>query len=460
MEEHWSPADRKAGGRERRTAVPRSSHAGWSPPDGRPDPVELITSQDADRLQGLVPIRHERMAESPFAFYRGAAKIMASDLSGTPVSGLHAQLCGDAHLANFGSYASPERRQVFDVTDFDETLSGPWEWDIKRLATSFVLAGRDNGIADAVTTELAVHSVQAYRQAMAEFADATTLDVWYWQLTLERIQQALPTKQDRRFAAKRLKKAHSKGHLRAFAKLAERVGGRNRIKSHPPLLLPLRDLEYLGSPFEPDELRAATEDTLARYPATLSDDYQLLFNRFDIVDIALKVVGVGSVGTRCLIVLLQGRDHADPLFLQIKEATDSVLEAHLPRSPYPEAGRRVVEGQRLIQASSDVLLGWASGSLTGLDYYGRQFHDMKGSVNVAAMNPRQLRHYAGICGWTLAHAHARSGDPIAIAGYLGSGSAFDRAVGDFAVSYADQNDRDYRAFVTAIGPGHIPSEPD
>jgi uncharacterized protein (DUF2252 family) len=440
--------------------VPRSSHAGWSPPDGRPDPVELIMSQDTGRLPGLVPIRHERMAESPFAFYRGAAKIMASDLSGTPVSGLNTQLCGDAHLANFGSYASPERRQVFDVSDFDETLPGPWEWDIKRLATSFVLAGRENEAGAAATREAVVHSVEAYRQAMAEFADAATLDIWYSQLTLERIQQALPAKQDRRFAAKRWKKAHSKGHLKAFTKLAERVGGEYRIKSHPPLLLPLRDLAHLGSLFEPDELRRAAEETVASYHLTLSDDRQLLFKRYQVVDVALKVVGVGSVGTRCMIVLFQGRDQDDPLFLQVKEASSSVLEDHLPRSRYPEPGQRVVEGQRLMQASSDAFLGWTSQSRTGHDYYWRQFHDMKGSTNVAAMNPRRLRHYAGICGWTLAHAHARSGDPIAIAGYLGSGSAFDRAVGDFAFRYADQNDRDYRAFVAAIGTGRATSEPD
>ena len=453
-----NPAGREADGKARRKKVPRSSHGGWSPPGERPDPVELVASQDTDRVQALVAIRHGRMAESPFAFYRGAAKIMASDLSGTPASGLQAQLCGDAHLANFGSYASPERRQVFDVTDFDETLPGPWEWDLKRLATSFVLAGRDNEFDDDHTRKAAVHSVAAYRRAMTQFADARTLDIWYSQLSMNRIQNALPTKKDRKFVAKSAKKAHSKNHLRALAKLAERVGGEYRIKSQPPLLLPLRDLAYLGSSFDPDGLRRAVEETLASYRSTLADNRMLLLERFHVVDVALKVVGVGSVGTRCLIVLFEGRDQDDPLFLQMKQATNSVLEEHLPKSRYSEHGRRVVEGQRLMQASSDVFLGWTSESLTGHAYYWRQFRDMKGSANVAAMNPGQLRSYAGVCGWTLAHAHARSGDPIAIAGYLGTGDVFDQALRDFAFSYADQNDRDFHSFQRAIESGRVSAE--
>jgi uncharacterized protein (DUF2252 family) len=451
-----TPAQRKADGKARRKKVPRSSHGEWSPPADRPDPVETITSQDADRLQWLVPIRHARMAESPFSFYRGAAKIMASDLSHTPVSGLNAQLCGDAHLANYGSYASPDRRQVFDVNDFDETLPGPWEWDLKRLAASVVLAGRDNGFDDDDIRTATVASVAAYRTVMAKFGDARTLDVWYYQISVDAIQQALPKKKDRDVVAKSAEKARSKGSLKALNKLAERVGGQYRIKSEPPLLLPLRDLP--GSA-DPDKLRKQTNHALEGYLSTLSDNRRLLLNRFQPVDMAVKVVGVGSVGTRCLIVLFQGRDEDDPLFLQIKEATDSVFEDHLPKSDYKEHGQRVVEGQRLMQASSDIFLGWTTDATASHEYYSRQFHDMKGSADVAAMNSRQLRGYARLCGYTLAHAHARSGDPIAIAGYLGSGDVFDQALGDFAFSYAHQNDRDYQAFQAAIDSGRIDAEP-
>lgn len=455
MRAHLSPDDRRSEAATRAADIPLSSHADWQRTGERADPVELLLSQDVDRIEALVPIRHSRMAESPFAFFRGAAKVMASDLAGTPVSEITTQLCGDAHLANFGYYASPERRQVFDVSDFDETLPGPWEWDVKRLATSFVLAGRDNEFEQGSIQTAAGHSVEAYRNAMAEFADSTTLGIWYSQVSLDRIQEALPTRKDRKFAAKSGKKARSKDHLKALSKLTERVGSEYRIKSQPPLLLPLRDLDYVGSRFAPDELREAAEETFADYRLTLSDDRQILLDRFRVVDVALKVVGVGSVGTRCLIVLLQGWDHDDPLFLQLKEATRSVLEDHLPPSRYAAHGRRVVEGQRLLQASSDVLLGWSTGGLTGRDYYWRQFHDMKGSANVAAMNPRQFRHYASICGWTLAHAHARAGDSLAIAGYLGKGNEFDEAVTSFAFGYADQNDRDYAAFCSAIDSGRI-----
>jgi len=450
-----TPEQRRADGKARRKTAPRSSHGEWSPPADRPDPVEMITSQDADRLQWLVPIRHYRMSESPFAFYRGAAKIMASDLSHTPVSGLNAQLCGDAHLANYGSYASPDRRQVFDVNDFDETLPGPWEWDLKRLAASVVLAGRDNEFDDTDIRNATVNSVANYRQAMARFAEARVLDIWYSQLTVAQVQQVIPKKKDRDAVAKQAKKARSKGSLKALSKLAERVGGQYRIKSEPPLLLPLRDL---ASSADPDELRKGAQSALENYQSTLTDNRKWLSNRFQLVDMAVKVVGVGSVGTRCLIVLFQGRDEDDPLFLQIKEATDSVLEDHLPKSRYSEHGQRVVEGQRLMQASSDIFLGWTTEERSDHEYYWRQFHDMKGSADVAAMNPRRLRGYAGLCGWTLAHAHARSGDPIAIAGYLGSGDVFDEAVGDFAFSYADQNNRDYKAFQTAIKSGQIEAE--
>jgi uncharacterized protein (DUF2252 family) len=451
MTAHRSPEERKSDGKKLREAVPRSSHGDWSPADDRPDPVEVISSQDADRVQPLVPIRHGRMAVSPFTFYRGAAKIMAGDLASTPSSGLTAQLCGDAHLANFGSYASPDRRQVFDVNDFDETLPGPWEWDLKRLATSFVLAGRDNGFDKSAITAATTQSVAGYRQAMATFASQRTLDVWYAEATLDQLAAAAPKKKDRKWISKSAKKARSKDSLKALSKLAEHVDGQYRIKTQPPLLLPLRDL---AKSMDPDALRDQVTGSLESYRDTLADNRRVLFDRFELVDIALKVVGVGSVGTRCMIVLFQGRDQDDPLFLQIKEAEAAVLEDHLPKSQYEERGERVVRGQRLMQASSDIFLGWETDP-DKHHYYWRQFHDMKGSADVASMGARRLGNYATVCGATLAHAHARSADAIAIAGYLGSGDTFDKAVTEFAFTYADQNDRDYAAFITAIDNGHI-----
>lgn len=451
MAAHRIPEERKADGKALRKDVPRSGHGDWSPAADRLDPVDVIASQNADRVQPLVPIRHGRMAVSPFAFYRGAAKIMAGDLAATPSSGLNAQLCGDAHLANFGSYASPDRRQVFDVNDFDETLPGPWEWDLKRLATSFVLAGRDNGFDKAAITAVTTMSVASYRRAMAHFAAQRTLDVWYAQATIGQIAAAAPKKSDRQRISKTAEKARSKGSLRALSKLAEHVDGKYRIKNQAPLLTPLRDLEHS---IEPDALREQVIRGLESYRNTLADNRRVLFDRFELVDIALKVVGVGSVGTRCMIVLFQGRDQSDPLFLQIKEAETSVLEDHLPTSQYEERGERVVRGQRLMQASSDIFLGWETVP-DKHHYYWRQFHDMKGSADVAAMNPRRLENYATVCGITLAHAHARSADSIAIAGYLGSGDTFDQAVTEFAFTYADQNDRDYAAFIAAINDGRI-----
>jgi len=392
------------------------------------------------------------MSESSFAFYRGAAKIMASDLASTPSSGLTAQLCGDAHLANFGTFASPDRRQLFDVNDFDETLPGPWEWDLKRLAASFVLAGRDNGFGKKAIRTVTEQSVSGYRQAMAKYATDRTLDVWYAQASIEKIIDATPTKKIRKDISRQAKKARSKGSLRALSRLAEQVDGRFRIKSDPPLLLPLRDLADTA---DPDALRAQVETSVASYRDTLADNRRMLFDRFKLIDIAMKVVGVGSVGTRCMIVLFQGRDQDDPLFLQVKEATDSVLEDHLPKSQYSEHGERVVAGQRLMQASGDIFLGWDTATEADHHFYWRQFHDMKGSAEVEAMGPERMGRYAMLCGVTLAHAHARSGDAIAIAGYLGKSDSFDRAVAEFAFKYADQNDRDYEAFTDAIKSGRV-----
>jgi uncharacterized protein (DUF2252 family) len=461
MTSDGTPAERKEQGKALRKRVPRSSHAEWAPAGDRSDPVELLSAQDAERLQWLVPIRHGRMAVSAFTFYRGAAKIMAADLAETPKTGQFAQICGDAHLSNFGSFASPERAQLFDINDFDETLPGPWEWDLKRMATSFVLAGRDNKFDKEHTRSITTKSVEAYRQGMAKFAAARTMDVWYAHLTLEQLADALPKKKDRARLTKGAAKARSKDHLKAMSKLTHQVDGKLRIKSDAPLLIPLRDIPTFG---DPDQLRTQVEQSLAQYRETLSDNRRRLLDRFHVVDIALKVVGVGSVGTRCMIVLLVGNNAGDPLLLQIKEATDSVLADQLPKSVYPYHGQRVVEGQRLMQGAGDIFLGWSQADsghqYSGHQYYWRQFHDMKGSADVAAMSPRRMAGYAKLCGWTLAHAHARSGDPIAISGYLGRSDVFDRALTEFAFRYADQNQHDYEAFTDAIASGRIEAKDD
>jgi uncharacterized protein (DUF2252 family) len=452
----WStPDQRHERGKVARKAVPRSSHAEWVPPADRGDPVAVITDQDADRLQWLVPIRHGRMAESSFAFYRGSAAIMATDLASTPTSGFDAQLCGDAHLSNFGGFASAERTLVFDVNDFDETLPGPWEWDVKRLATSFVLAGRENGFDRDDTSAAATRTVEAYRSAMAGFAESVTLNTWYSQLAVDKIIDDLSHKGDRKRVEKAAAKARSRNVLKATKKLTDEVDGELRIVSNPPLLFALRDLPDDHA----DKLHHFVTESWSLYRSTLRDDRRVLLDRYRILDMALKVVGVGSVGTRCLLVLLKGRDEHDPLLLQIKQAGPSVLEAHLAPSAYDAPGERVVTGRRLIQASSDVFLGWSS-SDAGHHFYWRQFHDMKGSADYTTMSPRRLTSYAHMCGWTLAHAHARSGDPIAMAGYLGKGDSFDKAITKFAFAYADQNDSDYKAFSDAIDSGQISAEKD
>ena len=451
LAEYATPAERKARGRALRKGVPRKSQGQWTPPDDRADPVTLITEQDDGRLQWLIPIRHYRMAESAFAFYRGAAKIMAADLAVTPNTGLFAQLGGDAHLSNFGSFATPERTQVFDFNDFDETLPGPWEWDLKRLVASFVISGRESGFGRSDITEMTTNAAAGYQQAMAMFATATSLDVWYTHVTLDQITAALPKKKDRKAAAKSTSKSRSKGNLHALSKLTETVGGSLQIKSQPPLLIPLRDMPQSE---RPDDLRATVEDSLIRYRESVGDDLKILLDRYHLADVALKVVGVGSVGTRCLIVLFEGNDESDPLFLQVKQATASVLEDHLPKSPYAHHGQRVIEGQHLMQTAGDIFLGW-TGAEDGHQYYWRQLYDMKGSVDVSTMKAHQMNSYASLCGWTLAHAHSRSGDPVEIAGYLGSGEVFADALTAFAFAYADQNDSDYKEFTKAIKSGRI-----
>ncbi len=383
---------------------------------------------------------------------------MAADLATTPSSGLITQLCGDAHLANFGVYASPERQLVFDINDFDETLPGPWEWDVKRLATSFMIACRQQRFDSASSDSVTQQAVAGYRAGMGEAAAMRTLDVWYDHLTTEKVLKAAEWSQrpPRQRVAQIEQRARTRDSLHALNTLAVEENGRFHIRSDPPVLLPLREIPEIG---DPSTVLAAVRATYELYKRTISDDRRSVLERFQPVDVALKVVGVGSVGTRCFIMLLEGRDSADPLFLQVKEAAPSVLEEHLGPSRYTNHGQRVVEGQRLTQAVSDILLGWTRDELAGVDYYVRQLRDWKGSVNVARMTPDEAAGYGYMCGWTLARGHARSGDAVALAAYMGRSDVFDRAVTKFAASYARQNDTDYAAFTAAIRKGRLTATP-
>ena len=476
---HPSIDERRAAGTQARKRTPPSSHMGWRPAADRPDPVALLEAQNLTREPDLVPVRHGRMMVSPFTFYRGAAKIMAADLKDTPVAGLEAQLCGDAHLSNFGVFASPERRLMFDLNDFDETLPGPFEYDVKRMAASFTIAARNNGFSKADARAATQASVTAYREAMADFAQLPTMDIWYAHLDEDELMASIrstvaETKKEAKGAKKGKKdgkeqklaklaqkraeksaaKAHTRDSLQALSKLCEVADGQYRIVSQPPVIVPARDLAATYG-MSPDEVMPAIHDQFRQYRATLQDDRRHLLERFEIVDAARKVVGVGSVGTRAFIVLLQGRDAQDPLFLQIKEATAAVLEEHLGKSRYEQHGERVVQGQRMMQAASDIYLGWTKGVDVNRHFYWRQLRDMKGSVLVELMTPLGLTFYARTCGWTLARAHARSGDPVAIAEYLGGSDAFDRSITEFCQRYADQNERDYQEFVTAVRSGRL-----
>jgi len=489
---HPSLADRRAHGVDARSATPPESHAGWMPAADRPDPVTLLEEQNTTREPDLVPVRHGRMVVSPFTFYRGAAKIMAADLAGTPTAGLDVQLCGDAHLSNFGAFASPERRLLFDLNDFDETLPGPFEYDVKRMAASFTIAARNNGLTTLEGRSATRGSVRAYREAMAQFAGMRTMDLWYAHLSEDDLRAAIakvatpadhakPGKEGKakhgkashnggnrnkkadaelarvvKQSDKTLRKAHTRDSLQALSKLGELVDGRYRIVSQPPVVIPARDLAAAYGMSE-EQVETTVRDQFREYRATLQEDRRHLLERFEIVDMARKVVGVGSVGTRAFIVLLQGRDAQDPLFLQVKEATRSVLEDHLPRSRYLNPGERVVQGQRMMQAASDIYLGWTKGFQADRHYYWRQLRDMKASALVDTMSATGLDLYAGLCGWTLARAHARSGDTVAIAAYLGDGDTFDTSITDFSQRYADQNEQDYQALVTAISDGRVPA---
>ena len=453
--------ERRMRGKQGRTQVPLESHSGWIAAPGRPDPIELLKEQNVTREADLVPVRHGRMMVSPFTFYRGTAKIMAADLNGTPTADLNVQLCGDAHLSNFGVYASPERTLLFDLNDFDETLPGPFEYDVKRLAASFTIAARNNGFSKADGRAATISSVAAYREAIAEFAALGVMETWYARLSEDDILNIgraarVASKERQRMlegARKQLGKAHTRDSLQALSKLAEVVDGRYRIISQPPILIPVRDLfDAVGSP---EHVMRLLNEQLSAYRVTLQDDRQHLLEKFELIDAARKVVGVGSVGTRAFIGLLEGRDANDPLFLQIKEATASVLEDHLPKSRYPNHGQRVVEGQRMMQAASDIFLGWTEGVEADRHFYWRQLRDMKGAADVETMQPTGMSLYAHACGWTLARAHARSGDPIAIAGYLGKTDKFDRSIADFSARYADQIERDYERFTAAIRSGEL-----
>jgi uncharacterized protein (DUF2252 family) len=423
---------RAEAGRALRKVVPRSSHAHWDP-TGRPPPLTLLEASNRQRVAELVPIRTARMRASPFAFYRGAPAVMAHDLATTPTTGITVQACGDAHLLNFGLFATPERNLSFGVNDFDETLPGPWEWDVKRLATSFVVAARTVGLDQALGRLAASATVRVYREQLARYTGMRALEVWYSRVDATAIV-AMARGRRRRAVAERLAKAEHHTSLDALPRLTEPVaGGGRRFVENPPLLTHV------------DECHEGwITQVLARYRSTLSDERLLLLGRFRAVDAARKVVGVGSVGTRCYVVLLVGDRHDDPLLLQVKQATTSALEPYAGRSRYRHPGHRVVNGQRLLQTASDILLGWTGDDTN--QYYVRQLWDMKGSINLETLDPADLVPYARLCGWVLARAHARSGDAAAISGYLGTGDAFDRAVTTFAEAYADQTEADHAAF--------------
>jgi uncharacterized protein (DUF2252 family) len=440
-----------------RADVPRRSHGDWEPAADRPDPVALLRAQDETRSADLVPIRHGRMATSAFAFYRGGAAIMAADLAAMPTTGLMTQICGDAHLSNLGVFATPERQLLFDLNDFDETLPGPWEWDLKRLAASFTIAARSNGLGKRDDSEAAQACAEAYRTAMAGFAQVTALDTWYARAhvdeTLEQLRRTAPTKAVKRTEAN-VAKARTRTSLHAARKLTAVVDGRLRIVDDPPLVIPLSTVVPAD---RVDELRAGISESYRQYRESLPAGPRHVLDDYEFVDIAHKVVGVGSVGLRAFIGLLQSRRTGEPLLLQMKEATSSVLEQHLEPSPYDEPGRRVVEGQRMMQAASDLFLGWSTSVIDGRHYYWRQLRDMKSSTEVERLSKKGLTIYAQLCGWSLARAHARAGAPVAIAGYLGTSERFDRAIAEFARRYAAQNDADFAAHAQAIADGSVPA---
>jgi uncharacterized protein (DUF2252 family) len=455
-----SPAERISFGRAARGLVPREDHAALDLPFDRPDPVDLLELQARSRLPDLVPVRYGRMLVSPFAYFRGAALPMVSDLAVTPVTGLTVQACGDAHLSNFGVFGSPERRLVFDINDFDESLPAPWEWDVKRLAASIEIAARENGFAAKQRRKIVVAAVRQYRDAMRRFAGMTSLDVWYARLDLDQIRAELKSgvsSRLRRAVDEGIARARTRDSMQAVTKLTAVVNGRRRIISDPPLVVPITDLA--ASQEESAGLDDLLCGLLAAYRRTLHEDSAELLTRYQLADMARKVVGVGSVGTRCWILLMLGSGESDPLFLQVKEAERSVLSEFAGPSKYDNHGQRVVVGQRYTQASSDIFLGWIriEEGIDGHphDYYVRQLRDWKLSLEIERMSADWMRRYVTYCGWTLARAHARTGDRFAMAGYLGSSGVFDEAIADFAASYADQNERDHSELGRAAKSGRV-----
>jgi uncharacterized protein (DUF2252 family) len=437
-----TPAERAREGKARRQNVPRKAHAEWRVPDNRLDPISILEESNLRRLPQLVPIRYGRMLESPFTFLRGAPAIMAHDLASGPATGFQAQLCGDAHLRNFGVYASPERNLLFDINDFDETLRGPWEWDLKRLATSFVVAGRCNGFSDANCADIARNCVRSYREKMRAFREMRLLEVWYSRVDTETVLHVFQSA-GRKTMASEIEKARRRDNLHALTKLTTVVDNELRLVEDPPLLTHHHD----------EQLSQFLRVLFRGYLGTLQDDRRQLLERYRFLDFALKVVGVGSVGTRCYVVLLDSSHQNDPLFLQVKEAQPSVLAPFLPCASYHNQGHRVVTGQRLIQSATDIFLGWACAD--GHDYYFRTLLDMKGTAPVEAMSRADFSDYAELCGWVLARAHARSGDAATISGYLGKSEVFDEAVARFATAYADQTERDYRALAAVVKSGQV-----
>ena len=445
-------------GKSIRKQVPRSSHGDWVQVTDRPDPLDLLQAQDKGRLQDLLPIKYGRMVASPFAFLRGSAVVMASDLAASPVSGQNVLLCGDAHLANFGVFATPERNLVFDINDFDETYPGPWEWDLKRLAASAVVAGRENGFKDKTSRQLALTVCKSYRKSMQQFSQASVLDVWYYHVDADSVLKVFDkyARKSSKSAQKTVTKARSHTRQRTLQKLTEVVDGKKQIVNDPPLLERLSD--RLSEEQKQQISKQDIESAWFEYINSLSEDRRRLLTRYRISDAALRVGGVGSVGTRCTIALLEGDADEDALILQQKQAGPSAMEAYLPKMDFSSQAQRIVIGQRLMQASSDIFLGWHHSGLSGTEFYWRQLKDMKGSFDVADLDASGLGTYLAVSSLCLARAHARSGDATAISAYMGSGDVFDKAIRDFAVAYADQTEDDYQALVDAVRSGRIVAE--
>ncbi|NCJ07504.1 DUF2252 domain-containing protein [Synechococcales cyanobacterium C] len=444
-----SRSDRIETGKALRKQVPRSSHRDWQPAPHRPDPVDLIELSNQGRAPELIPLRHARMMVSPFTFFRGTALIMATDMASLPTTGLRVESCGDCHLMNFGGFATPERNLIFDLNDFDETLPAPWEWDIKRLSASLVIAGQDLELSDKHCHRAARNAAQAYRQSMRDYSQQRALEVWYARLNAETLLEHAPSDEIHHHWQRMLSRADNRTLEQAFDSLTEVVNGQRRFREEPPLFYHPPDFETYF---------ASLSELFEQYRDTLLDNHQFLLDRYQLVDVAIRVVGVGSVGTHCGVALLMADDH-DPLLLQYKEARPSVLEPYVGKSPYDHEGQRIVSGQRLVQAASDMLLGWTS-DRTGRDFYFRQLRDMKTSIRLKGMSARGLADYGEICGSTLALAHARSGDPAMMAGYLGKGDIFDRAIADFALTYASQNQQDYQAMQQAVKSGRLEARPE